>query len=136
MEPVKVLVVDDEAHITHVVSLKLGKAGFEVSTAGDGEEAYEMALADPPALLITDLQMPYLSGLDLCAKLRQNQSTSSIPAIMLTARGYALAQSDLARTNIKCVMSKPFSPKEVLRKAQEVLGLEPDALNTEAKEAA
>jgi len=136
MKPVKVLVVDDEAHITHVVSLKLGKAGFSISTAGDGEEAYEMAIADPPALLITDLQMPYLSGLELCARLRQNPATADVPAIMLTARGFALAPADLARTNIRCVMSKPFSPKEVLKKAQEILGIEPDAGAAEAREAA
>lgn len=123
MEAKKILVVDDEAHITHVVSLKLTNAGFVVTTAGDGEEALEMALADPPALVVTDLQMPYMSGLDLCIKLKQHASTAHVPALMLTARGFALAPTDLAKTNILAVMAKPFSPKDVLAKVREALGM-------------
>lgn len=116
-----VLVVDDEAHITHVVALKLGNAGYQVLTAGDGEEAYEIAVAERPSLIITDLQMPYMSGLELAKKLRRNPDTSSTPVLMLTARGYALDQSELGQTNIKGVMSKPFSPRDVLQKANEAL---------------
>lgn len=124
MQGKKVLVVDDEAHITHVVSLKLSNAGFEVVTAGDGEEAYELACQELPDLIITDLQMPYLSGVELCAKLKQLRTTSHIPAILLTARGYALSQDDLAQTNIRTVMSKPFSPRQVLERANECLAAE------------
>jgi DNA-binding response OmpR family regulator len=120
----KILVVDDEAHIVHVVSLKLTNAGYEVMTAHDGEEALELALQDPPDLIITDLQMPYLSGVELCVQLRENAKTSGIPAIMLTARGYALPQDELAKTNIKSVMSKPFSPRQVLEAADALLGVE------------
>ncbi|HVZ94546.1 MAG TPA: response regulator [Phycisphaerales bacterium] len=123
MDPIKVLVADDESHITQVVSLKLRKAGFTVVMAADGEEAYELAVQELPALIITDLQMPYLSGLEFCERLRANPATSSIPAVMLTARGYSLAQEDLAKTNIKHVMSKPFSPRELLAKVRELLGL-------------
>jgi two-component system, OmpR family, alkaline phosphatase synthesis response regulator PhoP len=119
---VRILVADDEVHITQVVTLKLRNAGFEIITAADGEEAFEVACQDLPALIITDLQMPYLSGLELCERLRQNAPTSAIPAIMLTARGYALSQADLAKTNIKHVMSKPFSPRELLEMVTTVLG--------------
>lgn len=118
-----ILVVDDEVHITHVVSLKLRNAGFEVTTAGDGEEALEVAKDLLPDLLITDLQMPYMSGLELCKALAQHEEAASIPALMLTARGYSLGAEDIAGTNIKAVMSKPFSPKEVLRRVNEILGL-------------
>jgi len=136
MEPKKILVVDDEAHITHVVSLKLTNAGFSVKTASDGEEALEMALGDPPALVVTDLQMPYMSGLELCIKLKQHPTTAQIPALMLTARGFALAQSDLAQTNIRSVMAKPFSPKEVLKAVREALGMATDDESVAGKEAA
>lgn len=118
----KILVVDDEAHITHVVSLKLGNAGYDILTAHDGEEALELALQELPDLVITDLQMPYMSGVELCARLREDPRTAQIPAIMLTARGYALAQEDLDRTNIKSVMSKPFSPRQVLEMANDLIG--------------
>lgn len=122
MDPRRILVVDDEAHITHVVALKLRNAGYAVTVAGDGEEAYELAVAEPPQMVITDLQMPYMSGLELCAKLKKHGPTSHVPAIMLTARGYALSESDLAPTNIRIVMSKPFGPRQLLEKVNEILG--------------
>lgn len=121
----KALVVDDEAHITHVVSLKLRNAGFEVITASDGEEGFEQACATHPDILITDLQMPYMTGLELCERLKQNKATANIPAILLTARGHALSAEDLRKTNIREVLSKPFSPREVLAKAERLLGIEP-----------
>lgn len=117
-----ILVVDDEAHITHVVALKLSNAGYKVLTAGDGEEAFDIAVAERPDLIITDLQMPYMSGLELAKKLRRQAETDSTPVLMLTARGYALDQSELGQTNIKGVMSKPFSPREVLDRTRAVLG--------------
>ena len=121
-EPILILVVDDEAHITHVVALKLTNAGYRVITAGDGEEAFEIAQAEKPDLVITDLQMPYMSGLELSKKLRRTPDTSTTPVLMLTARGYALDQSELGQTNIKGVMSKPFSPRDILDKARTALG--------------
>ncbi len=117
-----ILVVDDETHIVHVVSLKLRNAGYEVRTAGDGEEAYEIVNQDPPMLIITDLQMPYMTGLELCTKLRDREETAEIPALLLTARGYALESSDLARTNIKEMINKPFSPRQILEHVQALLG--------------
>lgn len=130
----KVLVADDEAHITHVLALKLRNAGFDVRTAHDGEEAFELAVQDPPDILITDLQMPYMTGLELSIKLKKNASTASTPIIMLTARGHALSESDLAGTNIRMVLSKPFSPRDVLEKVEQVLGASDHA--APAKEAA
>ncbi|MDX2114820.1 MAG: response regulator [Planctomycetota bacterium] len=118
----KILVVDDEAHITHVLALKLRNAGFTVRTASDGEEAFELASQDPPDVLITDLQMPYMTGLELCIKLKKKPATAQIPALMLTARGHALGESDLQSTNIRMVLSKPFSPRHVLEEVERILG--------------
>lgn len=115
------LVVDDEAHITHVVTLKLKNAGFEVVTASDGEEAFEVACREIPSIIVSDLQMPYMSGVELCKALKANPPTSKIPAILVTARGHALSAEDLADTNIREVMSKPFSPREVLAKVESIL---------------
>lgn len=118
----RLLVVDDETHIVHVLALKLRNAGYDVRTAADGEEGFEFASQDPPDLIITDLQMPFLSGLDMCAKLKSQPSTCRVPAIMLTARGHALSQSDLGSTNIRLVLSKPFSPRQVLEEVERILG--------------
>ena len=120
--PKKVLVVDDEAHIVHVVALKLRNAGYDVRTASDGEEALELATKHPPDMLITDLQMPYLDGLSLCARLKKQPSTSAVPALMLTARGHAIEPEALAATNIRKVLGKPFSPREVLELVEQILG--------------
>jgi len=125
MNGYKILVCDDEPHIVHVVATKLRNAGFEVFTAGDGEEGFEAAKAALPHLVITDYQMPYLSGLELCAKLRGDAATAAIPAIMLSARGFSLQPADLRETNIRKVLPKPFSPRELLATVQQVLGISP-----------
>ncbi|MCZ6734236.1 MAG: response regulator [Planctomycetota bacterium] len=120
----RILVVDDEAHILHVLSVKLGNAGLAVSTAVDGEEAFEMACQDLPDLIITDFQMPYMTGLELCRALAGNAPTAHIPVLILTARGYALDEEDLKIGNIKGVLSKPFSPRSVLQLVEDLLATE------------
>jgi CheY-like chemotaxis protein len=117
-----ILVVDDETHILHVVSLKLRNAGFDVATAEDGEEALDAALERRPDLVITDFQMPLMTGLELCIRLKASPETRDTPALMLTARGFSLAADQLSQTNIAGVLSKPFSPREVLAKVYELLG--------------
>jgi two-component system, OmpR family, alkaline phosphatase synthesis response regulator PhoP len=124
----RILVVDDESHIVNVVSLKLRNAGFEVLTAADGEEALELALHSELNLVITDFQMPFMTGLELCQRLREDPHTAELPVLMLTARGFSLNPEDLNRTNIMGVLSKPFSPRQVLTKVHELVG-EPIAGN-------
>ncbi len=123
----KILVCDDEPHIVHVVAAKLRNAGFEVITAGDGEEAFGLAKSQRPDLVITDYQMPLLSGLELCAKLRGDAATRHLPAIMLTARGFSLSEQELGHTNIRQVLAKPFSPREVLSTVRRILDGAPAA---------
>ncbi len=110
----RILVVDDETYIQHVVHLKLSNAGYEVLTASDGEEGLQMATEEQPDLIITDYQMPFLTGLEMCQRLQQNPATASIPVIMLTARGFALDDADLRSVNILKCLGKPFSPRELV----------------------
>lgn len=117
-----ILVVDDETHILHVVSLKLRNAGYDVLTAENGEEGFELAVQRVPDLIITDYQMPFMSGLEMCSRLKADDRTAKVQAVMLTARGFSLPPESLEKTNIVIVLSKPFSPKEVLAKVQELLG--------------
>src|SRR3954470_3497358 len=116
-----ILVADDESHILHVVSLKLRNAGFRVVTAHDGQEALELAQQEKPDLIITDYHMPQLSGLELCQRLKQDEKTRNIPAIMLTARGYHLEAHDTEQSGILRMLSKPFSPRHLLATVNEVL---------------
>ena len=117
----KILVADDETHILHVVSLKLRNAGFNVLTARDGQEALELAQSEHPDLIITDYHMPQLSGLELCQRLKQDPATNGIPAIMLTARGYHLEPADTEQSGILRMLSKPFSPRQLLTTVNEML---------------
>lgn len=116
-----ILAVDDEAHILHVVSLKLTNAGFNVLTANDAEEALELASSHAIDLLITDFQMPGMSGLDLARKLHHEPGRRNLPAILLTAHGLALEQVELAHAGITVCLSKPFSPRDLLEKVHELL---------------
>ena len=116
-----ILAVDDEAHILQVVSLKLRNAGFDVLTAKDGEEALELANTHPIHLLITDFQMPGMSGLELAAKLHGEPGRRHMPILLLTAHGLALEQVETARAGITIRLSKPFSPRELLETVQLLL---------------
>src|SRR5687768_10235936 len=117
-----ILVADDESHILHVVSLKLRNAGYRVLTASDGKEAYDLAHQEHPDLIITDYRMPEMSGLELCKKLKADAKTMSIPKVMLTARGYNLEKQDTDESGILRMLSKPFSPRQLLATVTEVLG--------------
>ncbi len=116
-----ILVVDDETHIVQVLSFKLRNAGYEVLTAEDGEEGLEVARNSIPDLIITDFQMPYMTGMELCCALNEDETTASIPVLMLTARGYALDDDDLSISNIKGILSKPFSPRAIVQQVSELL---------------
>jgi CheY-like chemotaxis protein len=123
-----ILTVDDEAHILHVVSLKLQNAGYRIVTAQDGEEGLAAALEHQPALVITDYQMPFMTGLELAIQLKAHPTTRNTPVLMLTARGFSLAQEQLDQTNIVSVLSKPFSPREILARVQELVGGQPSGV--------
>jgi DNA-binding response OmpR family regulator len=110
----KILIIDDESHIVHVLSLKLRNAGYDVLCALDGEEGYALALEHRPDLIITDHQMPGMLGMDMCKRLSGDDSTASIPIIILTGRGYSLSADDLALPTIRDVVSKPFSPRAIV----------------------
>lgn len=122
-----VLLADDEAHITHVMSRAVRAAGFEVVTAEDGEQAYELAVEHRPVLIVTDLQMPYMSGIDLARKLNEHNELRAIPVILLSARGYVVEQESKLLCNIRRVIEKPFSARDVVAKIQEVIAAEMEA---------
>jgi CheY-like chemotaxis protein len=116
-----VLVVDDEIHIVHVVAIKLRSNGYEVISAENGADAFELARRSRPDIIVTDFQMPVMTGLELVEKLRQDDRTSDIPVIMLTARGFAIEDRQKENLRISEFLSKPFSPKELLRHIEDIL---------------
>ena len=121
MTPRKVLVVDDEVHIVHVVAIKLRNNGYEPITAGNGQEAYDLACRENPDIIIADYMMPVMTGLELLEKLRENETTRNIPFILLTARNFAIDDVNQQRLNVSQCITKPFSPKELLRNIEDIL---------------
>jgi len=121
MTPKKVLVVDDEVHIVHVVAIKLRNNGYEPITAGNGEEAYELACKEKPDIIIADYMMPIMDGLELLEKLRANDQTREIPFILLTARNFAIDDARQQQLNVSQCITKPFSPKELLRTVEDII---------------
>jgi DNA-binding response OmpR family regulator len=117
----RVLVADDDADIRELVLFKLEASGFEVTAVADGQTALDAALADPPDLVVLDLMMPGLTGLEVCAALRGAPTTADLPVIMLTAKAQ---DADITRglaTGADDYIVKPFSPRELLSRVQAVL---------------
>lgn len=124
--PLKIIVADDEVHILRVVELKLRSAGFEVVCAHDGLEARHEILQSRPSLVITDYHMPGINGMELAEMMYLREDLREIPIVLLTAKGFSLNPNDLAKTNIVRIVSKPFSPRELLALAQQLsAGLTP-----------
>lgn len=117
----KALVVDDEIHIVQVVAIKLRNNGYDVTTAENGEVGLELAGQIKPDIIITDFQMPIMTGLEMVENLRKQPETADIPVIMLTARGFAIEEEKREALKISAFLSKPFSPREVLKTIEETL---------------
>jgi DNA-binding response OmpR family regulator len=113
-----VLVVDDEPKIVEVVGDYLRNAGFSVTTAADGDSAVAAARARPPDLVVLDLGLPGLDGLDVARELRR---TSPVPIIMLTARGEETDRVLGLELGADDYLVKPFSPRELLARVRAVL---------------
>ncbi len=121
-QPAATLVVaDDEPHITAMLRFKLEGRGHRVFTASNGREAIEAVRRERADLVVTDLQMPGMSGLELAVALRADPATADLPVLMLSARGYKLSREELSRTNIRHVLPKPFSPREIVEHVARLL---------------
>ena len=115
-----ILIADDEAFLLHILAEKIGRAGHTITTASDGQQGFDLASQVLPDLIITDFQMPVMTGLEMSMKLRQQATTAEIPILLVTARGHRVENDELSRTNIISVISKPFSAKELLAKVEEL----------------
>lgn len=112
--PISVLIADDEAPILEILTRKFVAEGFDVRSASDGRSALERARERTPDVVVTDLQMPLMSGLELAQALRAAHPTRDVPVLLLTARGYLAAASDLSHTNIRMTHPKPFSARKIV----------------------
>ena len=116
-----VLIADDEHHIRCVLGDRLRKQGFTVIEAGDGEEALSLAREHKPDAIVTDLQMPRMTGLEFALAAKSDSTLASTPFILLTARSYLASPDLIASTNIRATLAKPFSAREVVDKVSQIL---------------
>ena len=116
-----ILAVDDEEDVLELVRYNLDKNGYKVQTATSGEEAIEKARAKLPDLIILDIMLPGINGLDVCKRLKNDPKTDKIPVIMLTAKG---EESDII-TGLEIgaddYIAKPFSPKVLVARVRRIL---------------
>lgn len=117
----RVLVADDDRDIRDLVVFKLQQAGFVVDSAGDGLEALDLARSTRPDLLLLDVMMPGLSGVDVTRELRADPATARTPVILLTARAQEADVETGFATGADDYVVKPFSPRELLSRVQAVL---------------
>jgi DNA-binding response OmpR family regulator len=114
----RVLIVEDDPNVAEVVSRYLAREGYDVDAVADGAEGLRRALADPPDLVVLDLMLPSLSGLDVCRRLR---AAAPVPVIMLTARGEEADRIAGLELGADDYLSKPFSPRELTARVKAVL---------------
>ena len=114
----RILIVEDDTTVAEVVTRYLQRAGFEVSVAGDGLAGLDLARATSPDLVVLDLMLPGMSGLDVCRALRE---TSDIPIIMLTALSEDTDRITGLEVGADDYLTKPFSPRELVLRIESVL---------------
>lgn len=118
----RILLCDDELHILRALEIKFLRSGYEVITAGDGEEGWEQLQKLRPDIVITDCQMPRLNGLGLAERIHNTPELTHLPVIMLTAKGYELDRSEVNRLfGIRAIVNKPFSPRQVFSMVEDLL---------------
>jgi DNA-binding response OmpR family regulator len=116
-----ILVVDDEPEICELVSYNLAREGYRVLTERDGESGLERVFKSPPDLLILDLLLPKLSGLEVLQALRAEPRTRSLPVLVLSARGTEMDKLVGFERGADDYLTKPFSPKELVARVGAIL---------------
>lgn len=117
----KILVVDDEPDAIELIEFNLKGAGFDVAAAADGNEALRKAKAIAPDLILLDLMLPEVDGLEVCKILRRDPATSAIPIVMLTAKAGELDRVLGLELGADDYVTKPFSPRELLLRVKNLL---------------
>jgi DNA-binding response OmpR family regulator len=117
----RILIVDDEPNIVASLEFLLGRGGYEVRVARNGEEALVEADRFVPALVLLDVMMPKLDGYEVCQRIRQGPAGRTVKIVMLTARGRAVDLQKGKALGADLFVTKPFSTKELVAHVRELL---------------
>ena len=118
----KVLVIDDDPFIVRLIRAKIEQLGHEVITAADGEDGITAALQADPDLVLLDLMMPRVNGLEVCHALREKETTRHIPIVMLTGKGQEQDVEQGFAAGATEYLVKPFSPRELQARVRALIG--------------
>jgi phosphate regulon transcriptional regulator PhoB len=117
----KILIVEDEKDIIKMLEYNLKKEGFRIISARDGEDALDMAVREHPGLILLDLMLPGMSGLEVCKALKKENKTGSIPIIMLTAKSQESDKVVGLELGADDYITKPFSVRELIARIKAVI---------------
>ena len=117
----RVLIVDDDADILRLLNYNLTNAGYSVQTASTGRSALETVRREPPDLIVLDLMLPDVDGMEVCRTLRLDTTTRRIPIVMLTARGDEIDRVVGFELGADDYVAKPFSPRELVLRVKSIL---------------
>ena len=131
----RVLIVEDEANILEALSFILGRSGWDVRGHGKGDGAVETVARVQPDLLILDMMLPGLSGLDVLRALRAAEATAHLPVLMLTAKGQAKDRDEALAVGANAFLTKPFSNAELLDMVAKLLTARPAVAQAATPEA-
>jgi len=129
----KVLIVDDEPDALELIAFNLKGAGLDVITAADGNEALKKASQHAPDLIVLDVMLPEVDGLEVCKVLRRDRKTTGIPILMLTARAAEIDRVLGLELGADDYVTKPFSPRELVLRVKRLLRA-PQPANAATKE--
>ena len=118
----RILVVDDEIYIVHILDFSLGMEGYEVVTALDGEEALRKVQECKPDLIVLDIMMPKMDGYETCRNLKSEEATKHIPVILLSAKGRNVDMQTGYDVGADDYITKPFSPRKLVDRINAMLG--------------
>ena len=117
----RVLIVDDDPDIQRLVGYNLTQAGFEIAGAASGRKALESVQKQPPDIIVLDIMLPDIDGMEVCRTLRQGDASRRIPIIMLTARGEEIDRVIGFELGADDYVAKPFSPRELVLRIKSIL---------------
>lgn len=117
----KILIAEDEAHMRRFLGVILKKTPHQVITVENGKEAVDQSVTERPDLVVMDLNMPVMNGLEATEALKKDPSTADIPVIMLTGDGHYLTQESAEKLGVTAFLTKPFSPTKLIQQIDQVL---------------
>jgi len=117
----KILIADDEVYMLRLLEMTFKKGGYTMVSCRDGREALATAVTELPQLIVLDVMMPGLDGLEALRQLKNNPATRAIPVVVLSAKGHSLTKVEAELAGAVLFLAKPFSPNQLLGEVRRIL---------------